>query len=54
VALSNELLLYLEMERIMLDLDDRGEPLADRVRGLMDPLWHSLSKDEHEFLDNRE
>jgi hypothetical protein len=54
VALSNELLLYLEMERIMLDLDDRGEPLADRVRDLMDPRWYSLSKDKHEFLDSRE
>jgi hypothetical protein len=53
VALSSQLDLYLKLERIMIDLDDRGEPFADQVRDLMDPLWYSLSKEEHEFLDGR-
>ncbi|MGA2260249.1 MAG: hypothetical protein ABSH28_02300, partial [Acidobacteriota bacterium] len=53
MALSSQLDLYLKLERIMIDLDDRGEPFADQVRDLMDPLWYSLSKEEHEFLDGR-
>lgn len=53
MALSNRLDLYLKLERIMIDLDDRGEPFADQVRDLMDPLWYSLSEEEHEFLDGR-
>ena len=53
MALSNQLDLYLKLERIMIDLDDRGEPFADQVRDLMDPLWYSLSEEEHEFLDGR-
>lgn len=53
MALSSQLDLYLKLERIMIDLDDRGEPFADQVRDLMDPLWYSLSEEEHEFLDGR-
>ncbi|GEM_PF-3889317 len=53
MALSSQLDLYLKLERIMIDLDDRGEPLADRIRDLMDPLWFSLSSEEHEFLNSR-
>lgn len=32
MALSNQLDLYLKLDRIMIDFDDRGEPLADRLR----------------------
>jgi len=53
VALSSQLDLYLKLERIMIDLDDRGEPFADQVRDLMDPLWYALSAEEHKFLDGR-
>jgi hypothetical protein len=53
MALSNGLDLYLKLERIMIDLDDRGEPMADQLRDLMDPLWYALSKEEREFLDSR-
>ena len=53
MALSSQLDLYLKLERIMIDLDDRGERLADRIRDLMDPVWYSLSNDEHEFLNSR-
>jgi len=53
VALSSQLDLYLRLERIVIDLDDRGEPFADQLRDLMDPLWYSLSEAEHEFLDGR-
>ena len=53
MALSDSLYLYLRLERLMMDLDDRGNPLADRIRDLMDPLWYSLSDDDHKFLDSR-
>ncbi len=53
MALTNRLDLYLKLERIMIDLDDRGDPAADPIRDLMDPLWHALSKEEREFLDGR-
>jgi len=53
MAVSSQLDLYLKLERIMIDLDDRGEPLGDQMRDLIDPLWYSLSSEEHEFLNNR-
>ncbi len=53
MALSDTLYLYLTLERVMMDLDDRGNPFADKVRALMDPLWYSLSEDDHKFLDSR-
>ncbi len=53
MALSSRMDLYLKLERIMIDLDDRGDTLADQVRDLMDPLWHAMSREEHDFLDGR-
>jgi len=53
VALSEKLDLYLKLERIMMDLDDRGDPLGDRVRDLMDPIWYSLNEEDLGFLDSR-
>lgn len=37
----------------MIDLDDQGDPFAEKLRDLMDPLWFSLSEEEHKFLDSR-
>jgi hypothetical protein len=45
--------LYLAFERLMLDLDRADDPLADRVRDLMDPVWYRLSPDEVALLDSR-
>ena len=53
MALSNRMHLYLRLERLMIDLDDQGDPLAEKVRDLMDPIWYSLSEQDHEFLDSR-
>ncbi len=53
MALNDRLYLYLRLERLMMDLDDRGDPIADKLRDLMDPLWYSLSEQEHELLDAR-
>lgn len=44
---------YLVLERQMLALDEKGDPLADALRDAMDPIWHSLTKDEHELLNER-
>lgn len=52
--MSPRLFAYLDLERAMLALDDRGdEVLADRVRDAMDPLWYGLTDDEHAWLDAR-
>jgi hypothetical protein len=45
--------LYLALERLMLHLDQAADPLADRVRDLMDPLWYRLSPEEVTLLDSR-
>ena len=44
---------YLDLERLMLELDERGDPGADRVRDLMDPLWYQLGDEDHAHLDTR-
>ena len=38
VAMNEQLDLYLRLERIMIELDDRGDPFADRMRDLIGPL----------------
>ncbi len=53
MALSDRLDLYLKLERIMLELDDRDDSFADQLRDIMDPLWYAFSKEEHEFLNGR-
>ena len=53
MAMSVRLDAYLSLERIMIELDDKNDPLADKVRDAMDPLWYALSDEEHEFLDGR-
>jgi hypothetical protein len=51
--MKNQLDLYLRLERIMMELDDQDNALADRVRDLMDPLWYALSDEDRQFLDSR-
>jgi hypothetical protein len=53
MVMSNQLDLYLRLERIMIELDHKGDPLADRLRDLMDPIWHALSQEDRKFLDSR-
>jgi hypothetical protein len=53
VALSDKMSAYLRLERLMIDLDDHEDPFAERVRDSMDPLWFSMTDEEHEFLDSR-
>jgi hypothetical protein len=53
VALSKQVEIYLRLERIMIELDDRDDSFAENIRDLMDPLWYGLSDEDHEFLDNR-
>lgn len=44
---------YLELERIMRVLDELGDPTADALRDIMDPLWYRLSPEERQLLDQR-
>lgn len=44
---------YLELERLMLLMDEDGDPAADVLRDAMDPLWYSLAEDERRILDQR-
>ena len=44
---------YLALERLMIELDEDANPIADQIRDLMDPLWHRLSDDEVRRLDAR-
>lgn len=37
---------YLVLERLMLELDAAGDPIADVLRDAMDPIWYALSDDE--------
>jgi hypothetical protein len=53
MAVSTRLHAYLTLERVMLELDQSGDPLADRIRDLMDPVWYDLSDEEHSALDRR-
>ena len=53
MAVNEQLDLYLRLERIMIELDDRDDPMADRIRALMDPIWYVLSDEDRRFLDSR-
>ena len=54
MAINKHLDLYLRLERIMMELADQGDPIGDRVRDLMDPIWYGLSEEDRRFLDGRE
>jgi len=53
MAASRQLDLYLRLERIMMELDDRDDPMADAIRDLLDPIWYALSHEDRRFLDGR-
>lgn len=44
---------YLELERLMLELDAAGDAVADVLRDAMDPIWYALSDEERRILDER-
>jgi hypothetical protein len=44
---------YLELERMMLLLDEEGDPTAETLREVMDPIWYSLTDEERHLLDDR-
>jgi hypothetical protein len=50
---TSRLAAYLSLEREMLALDAAGDPLAERLRDAMDPIWYSLADDEHARLNAR-
>lgn len=47
------LVAYLLLEEAMVRLDDASDPLADKVRDMMDPVWYGLSAAERAWLDDR-
>jgi hypothetical protein len=53
VAVNRDLEIYLRLERMMLELDKRQDPLAEGVRDLMDPIWRRLSPEDVARLDAR-
>jgi hypothetical protein len=50
---ASRLAAYLSLEREMLALAAVGDPLAERLRDAMDPIWYSLTDDEHARLNAR-
>lgn len=44
---------YLRLEKAMLEADDGDEECADRLRDMMDPIWWSMTDDEHRSLEAR-
>ena len=44
---------YIALERIMFELDEASDELAESIRDMMDPLWYALSDDERSVLDAR-
>ena len=51
--MMRDLDLYIGLERLMLDLDQARDPMADGVRDLMDSVWYRLSAEELALLDSR-
>ena len=51
--MMRELDVYLRLERLMVDLDRTADPIADRVRDLMDSVWYRLSAEDLTLLDSR-
>ncbi len=44
---------YVVLERVTMELDDANDPLADKLRDVIDVLWLSLSDEEHDVLNAR-
>jgi hypothetical protein len=52
--MTPRLRMYLELERLMLILDERGDDAAaETLRDAMDPIWYSLTDAERHLLDDR-
>jgi hypothetical protein len=49
----SDLDLYLAFERLMVHLEQAGDPMAEGVRDLMDPIWHRLSRADVDRLNAR-
>jgi hypothetical protein len=49
----SDLDLYLAFERLMVHFDQAGDPMAESVRDLMDPIWHRLSREDVDLLNAR-
>lgn len=45
--------LYLALERLMIGLDEDGNPAADDIRDLIDPIWFRLPPEDIARLDAR-
>jgi hypothetical protein len=45
--------LYLTLERLMIELDEDGNPAADDIRDLVDPIWFRLPPEDIARLDAR-
>lgn len=49
--------IYLLLEQATIELDKLEEPEgyhAEQIRSIMDRIWHQLSDEEHEELNNRQ
>jgi hypothetical protein len=53
VAVTRNLENYLALERLMVRFDEAGDPLADRIRDLLDPIWYRLAPEDIAALDAR-
>lgn len=53
MAMTRRLLIYLELERLTLILDEQSDSAADALRDAMDPIWYSLNAEERRILDER-
>jgi hypothetical protein len=49
--MTSRLQVYLELERLMLVLDDAGDPAAEHLRDAMDPIWYALDDEDRRLLD---
>lgn len=51
--MSPRLRAYLSLEREMLELEAIDDDAADLLRDAMDPMWYSLTDEDHAWLDAR-
>ena len=42
------------LERLMVDLDRLGDPLADELRDIMDSIWYQLTDEEQARFGRRQ
>lgn len=51
--MSDALRKYVDLEKVMLQLESIDERAADAIRDVMDDVWYALSADERSQLDSR-